>query len=298
MSLDLQLIDLFVALEDTQSVTGAAKRLGIGQPAASAALAKLRKVLQDPLFVRTAHGMQPTARSQAISPGMRQVQRTLQTEVLTKGTFEPGSSQHRYTIASSDIGEMVFMPKLLSYLSTHAPGIAVRMVSPPHHEVHRSMDEGLVDLALGYFPDLKGNNIFQQRLFGHSFVCVVGRKNPIQNSRMTMKQFLSGRHVAVKADGRSQEVLERYLIQKGINRDIVLETPHFMTVPFIVSQSDLIATMPTALAETFSGLSELRLISPPFESPKFDLKQHWHRRSNQDEPNRWLRAVVAELFKQ
>ena len=151
-------------------------------------------------------------------------------------------------------------------------------------------------LSPSYFPDLKGNNFFQQRLFSHSFVCLLRATHPIKGNKLTPKQFMELEHAVVNAEGRSQEVFERYLQKQGIRRKVALTTPHFMSLPAIISKSDLVATVPLAVGTWFASTSRIRMVRPPFDIPTFDLRQHWHRRFNNDPQNKWLRSLVARLF--
>jgi DNA-binding transcriptional LysR family regulator len=100
----------------------------------------------------------------------------------------------------------------------------------------------------------------------------------------------------VNAEGRSQEVFERFLQAQGIRRRVVLNTPHFMSLPAIISQSDLVATVPLAVGVWFSSTSRIRVVRAPFAPPQFDLRQHWHRRANNDAQSKWLRTLVYSLF--
>lgn len=295
-SLDLNLLKVLLALSETRSVTAAALRLGMGQPAVSAALGRLRRSLGDPLFVRTARRMEPTPRALAIVGPARQALEMIRKDVVEATGFDPAVSRQEFVIASSDIGEMVFLPRLLDRIGQEAPGVRIRMESLPLGELQQAMESGGVDLALGYFPDLKGNNTYQQRLFDHSFVCVVRKDHEIRGSRMTLKQFVQARHLVVTPQGRSQEVFEACLLRKGIERQVVLTTPHFMSVPVIVAQTDLVATLPLALATTYSAMSPIRVLQPPFVVPRYTLRQHWHRRMHQDHGLRWLRGLVSQLF--
>lgn len=295
-SLDLNLLKVLLALSETRSVTAAALQLGMGQPAVSSALGRLRRSLGDPLFVRTAKRMEPTPRALAIVAPARQALEMIRKNVVETVGFDPAASRQEFVIASSDIGEMVFLPRLLDQIGREAPGVRIRMESLSLSDLQQAMENGGVDLALGYFPDLKGNNIYQQRLFDHSFVCVVRKDHEIRGSRMTLRRFVQARHLVVTPQGRSQEVFEACLLQKGIERQVVLTTPHFMSVPVIVAQTDLVATLPLALATTYSAMTPLRLLQPPFAVPRYTLRQHWHRRMHQDHAVRWLRSLVSKLF--
>jgi len=170
---DLNLLLIFEAMLEHQSVTRAGQAVGLSQPAMSAALAKLRSMLNDPLFVRTGVGMKPTPRAQDLAPSISRVLDIMRTQVLHESNFDAAVATRTFTINTPDIGEMVFLPKLLKRLSTVAPSIRLRATTVPHEQLETALETGKVDLAVGYFPDLTKAEIFQQRLFSHSFVCVV-----------------------------------------------------------------------------------------------------------------------------
>jgi DNA-binding transcriptional LysR family regulator len=294
--LDLNLLPVLLSLAEHRSVSGAARRLGMSQPAVSAALSRLRTSLADPLFIRTARGMEPTPRALALLAPTRSALGIIDQDIVMAQGFDPATSDRKITLALSDIGEMVFLPKVLQRLQAEAPAMTVRSVTLPVAQLERGLELGEIDLAVGYFPDLKGNNFFQQRLFSHGFVCLLRSNHPIKAAKLTAKQFMSLGHAVVNAEGRSQEVFERFLLRRGIRRRVVLNTPHFMSLPAIISQSDLVATVPLAVGVWFSSTSRIRIAKPPFPVPKFDLRQHWHRRVNNDAQSKWLRTLVHGLF--
>lgn len=296
--LDLNLLPVIVALAENRSVSAAARHLGMSQPAVSSALARLRASLGDPLFVRTARGMEPTPRALAVLAPARKALGIVGHEILSSQGFDPATSHWKITLALSDIGEMVFLPKILARLQAEAPHMTVRSVTLSVSQLERGLELGEIDLAVGYFPDLKGNNFFQQRLFSHGFVCLLRTSHPIKAAKLTPRQFMSLGHAVVNAEGRSQEVFERYLQKRGIRRRVVLNTPHFMSLPAIISASDLVATVPLAIGVWFSSTARVRWAKPPYPVPRFDLKQHWHRRVNNDAQSRWLRELVYSLFNQ
>ncbi|HSV53892.1 MAG TPA: LysR family transcriptional regulator [Burkholderiaceae bacterium] len=296
MKLDLNLLPVIIAMMEQGSVSGAARQLGMSQPAVSSALARLRSVFADPLFVRTSRGMEATPRTLALLAPTRLALGVVANEILQNMGFDPASSEKTITLALTDIGEMVFLPKILECLRTEAPKTTVRSVTMPVSQIERGLEIGEIDLAVGYFPDLKGNSFFQQRLFSHSFVCLLRATHPIKGNKLSPKQFMELEHAVVNAEGRSQEVFERYLQKQGIRRKVVLNTPHFMSLPAIIGKSDLVATVPLAVGTWFSSTSRIRMVRPPFDIPTFDLRQHWHRRFNNDPQNKWLRSLVARLF--
>ncbi|WP_133646956.1 LysR family transcriptional regulator [Paraburkholderia flava] len=295
--LDLNLIPYLVAMEETRNVSRAAERLGVSQPRVSTALGRLREYFNDPLFVRTSRGMEPTPRALALIPAARDALVRIEKGMLDAQAFDPATSTHTFSIALSDVGEIVFLPRLLQLFAQRAPNANLRSVSLPHAHVERGLESGDIDLAVGYFPDLGGNNFFQQRLFTHRFICLMRSDHPFAGAPLTLAQFVASGHAVVRSEGRSQEVLEKFLEKKRIHRRAVLETPHFMSLPFILARTDLLATVPHAIGFAYvSEHASITLVEPPLDLPRFDLRQHWHRKYHNDPRTGWLRGVVGELF--
>ena len=296
--LNLNLLPIAFALYDERSVSGAAKALGMSQPAVSMALRKLREQFNDPLFIRTAKGVQPTPRANALVKASRPLVARLQEDLLSAQEFAAARSTRAFAFALSDVGEIVFLPRLIERLHAAAQHCSIRSVSMPPHLIARGLENGEIDLAVGYFPDLVQSNFFQQRLFTHHFACLMRAGHPRYAKRLSLKTFLEVEHAVVHAEGRSQELFEKVLERKRVRRKIALHTPHFLSIPVILSRSDLMATVPHALALYFARLApeQFAVATPPFEVAGFDVKQHWHRKFHHDARSRWLRAQVAELF--
>ncbi|HVW50573.1 MAG TPA: LysR family transcriptional regulator [Trinickia sp.] len=295
--LDLNLIPFLVALDETRNVSRAGALLGVSQPRVSAALGKLRDYFGDPLFVRTSRGMEPTPCALALVPAARDALARIERGLVAPHDFDPAASTHTFSIALSDVGEIVFLPRLLQEFARRAPHANLRSVSLSHSEVERELESGGIDLAVGYFPDLGGTNFFQQRLFTHRFICLMRRDHPLAARRLTLDRFLGCGHAVVRAEGRSQEVLETYLAKRRLSRRAVLETPHFTSLPYILSRTDLIATVPHAIGYAYANEhASIVLVDPPLPLPHFDLRQHWHRKFHNDARTLWLRGLIAELF--
>lgn len=294
---DLNLLRVIVALYDARSVSRAAQTLGLSQPTVSAALARLRKTFGEPLFVKTAGGMSPTARAHALVIAAREVLARVAADVLSETSFDPATTSSMFTFALSDVGEMVFLPKILQSLQRQAPSASIRSVSLPPLQIGQGLESGEIDLAIGYFPDLKSTVYFQQRLLTHHFICLLRADHPMRGHKLSLEQFLGLGHAVVRAEGRSQEIFEKYLERKKIQRRIVLRTPHFMSIPSIIGKSDLVVTLPHAIGQFYSRLgANIKIVQPPLAIPKIDLRQHWHRNYHHDPRHKWLRRLVSELF--
>lgn len=294
---DLNLLRVLLAVHDAGSVSAAALALGVSQPTVSTALGRLRRIFGEPLFIKTAVGMTPTARAQALAARSREVLAKVDTEILAGDRFDAQQVVGEFTFAMSDVGEMVFLPRILDSLRHLAPQATLRSVAVTPSELSRAMAAGEIDLAIGYFPDLDAAGYYRQKLFDHRFVCLLRADHPLRDERISLQQFLELGHAVVRAEGRSQEVFEKYLERQRIERRIVLSTPHFMSLPVIVGKSDLIVTVPHAIGHYFSSIgANIRMVEPPLPIPCIELYQHWHRSYHHDARNRWLRGLVAQLF--
>ncbi len=297
--LDLNLLSVIVALIEAGSVSQAAIDLGVSQPTVSGALAKLRGHFNDPLFIRSGHGMAPTPRGAEVAGVAREILREIHERLQVDVPFEPRNTLRPFTFALSDVGEIVFLPKLLKTLNALAPGASVRSVTMRPAQLASALEEGDVDLAIGYFPDLRKSDFFQQRLLTHHFVCLLRADHPIGGNRLTSGEFLGLRHVVAQSEGRSQEIFEQFLEARGLTRRIALYTPHFLSIHKLIAQSDMVVTVPHALGIEYGNPThKLKAMKLPFESPTIELKQHWHRKVHKDARNVWLRKVVSELFNQ
>jgi len=161
---------------------------------------------------------------------------------------------------------MVFRPPLLARLRSLAPNASLRTVASKPRDLERALEQGDVDLAIGYFPDLHGKSFMQQRLFSHHFSCLLSASHPVLRRGLTREAFLELEHAVVYPEGRSQEIFERFLARHRVSRKVVLVTLHFMSLPMIIARSHLIATVPHAIGAFFTRWSDgIRAMPPPFK---------------------------------
>jgi DNA-binding transcriptional LysR family regulator len=296
---DLNLLPIAFALYDELSVSRAARLLGMSQPAVSMALKRMRAAFDDPLFIRVPSGVTPTPRAHAIVKLARPLLGRLQEDLLRGESFDPASSTRTWTLALSDVGEMAFLPRVMAGLRARAPHCSIRSVSVPTAQLAHELEKGEVDLAVGYFPALSLKTVRQRRVSTQHWSIVMRADHPLRSQPMTLAAFSAAEHLVVRAEGRSQEVLERFLERRRIKRNVALMSPHFLSVPFLVSRSNLIATIPHSVALHFGCMSSSLVgVPPPFEAPTFDLKFHWHRRFDNEARSRWLRDQLTEVFRE
>jgi DNA-binding transcriptional LysR family regulator len=294
---DLNLLPIAVALYDELSVSRAARHLGMSQPAVSKALRRLRDAFDDPLFVRGPNGIVPTPRAHAIVRAARPHLQQLQEDLLRGERFDPAASRRPITLGISDIAEMAFLPSILDHFRAHAPKCPVSTVSAKDAQLAEGLERGDIDVAAGYFPLLALRNFRQRRLSKHGFACLMRAGHPLWKRRLTVSAFLAAEHIVVRPEDRSQDVLERFVARRKMRRKVAMYTSNVLSVPFIVMDSQLVATLPYAVVTRFASLtSQVAAVLPPFDLT-YDLKLHWHRRFDQEPRSIWLREQLAVVFK-
>ncbi len=293
---DLNLLVVFEALCNARGVTRAAEALGLSQPATSAALARLRVLFGDPLFVKTGQVMQPTPRALELSVPVSRLMSTLREDVLKVATFDASHTTKTFDLIAPDIAEVLLLPRLLAALRRAAPLAKIRLRSMPRRATAVALESGDAELALGYLPDLQKGSFFQQRLFQHRYVCIVRRDHPAIGARLTLKAYLAGEHVVVRPEGR-EHLVEQFLSTQRLDRKVVLEVSHFMSLLTVVAESDLLATIPLDLAQFFVAHGKVRIIEAPVKAPEVQVHQFWHQRLHKDAANQWLRKLVHDTLR-
>jgi len=293
--LDLNLLRAFDAVLRDGSVTAAGDRLGLSQPAMSNALSRLRRLLDDPLFVRTPSGMRPTPFAQRLAAPVRQALDLIQTALAQQAAFDPRTSQRSFRLQLSDVGEIVFLPALLERLEREAPRVRVETGQLPQDEVSDALAAGEIDLAVGFLPELSAG-VVSKRLFRDRYVCLVRADHPRIGSRITLAQFLAASHLLVSARGSAHEIVEQTLRNKGLARRIALRVPHFTVVPMILARTDHMVIVPEGLMRAIARFGRFKSLKPPVDIPALDVKVHWHERFDQDPGIAWLRDVLLDLY--
>jgi DNA-binding transcriptional LysR family regulator len=293
--LDLNLLVVFHEVYRERQISAAAKHLKLTQSAVSNALARLRRSAGDELFVRTTEGMQPTPYAQRMAEPVAAALAQLEQAFRPEQAFEPTSTRRRFTIAMTDVGEMYFMPKLIQACAEQAPRADIASVRAGLVDLRTEMEAGRVDLAIGAFEDAP-TVFYQRRLFRQNFVSMFRRGHPLGEGVLTLERFSAARHLVVTSMDSPYDRINAALVGAGIAADSTFSVPHFAAVPYIVSTTELIATVPQKLAARCADPFQLEVAPSLLDLPELQTNMFWHRRYNQDEGNRWLRGLVADLF--
>lgn len=291
--MDMKLLAVFNEIYQTRNVSRAADNLGLPQTSVSLALGRLRRLFNDPLFVRTGAGMLPTPRAAMLVPQLRQALELLQSATQQPSEFDPASSSRSFRIAMTDISHLEFLPALVNKVAKAAPDVRIEVLRITA-ETPKLLESGGADLAIGYMPELEAG-FYQQRLFDDGFACVVRRQHPRIDRNLTESRFKSEPHVVLTAPGTGNEIVEHELKRRGAERKVALSLPTLPGVGNLLANTDLIATVPNRVAQTLVKIARVKALAPPYRFPVFSIKQHWHERYQHDPANRWLRSTVAEL---
>lgn len=297
-AIDLNLLVAFEALMDERNVTRAARRVGLSQPAMSNALTRLRRTFGDPLLVRTPSGMTPTPAAQSLMEAVREALSQLRSALEDKPAFNPAASKRAFHVLTSDYAEIVLLAPLVGKLREQAAGVSLRIHRPPNvfQPPSRTALSDSFDLAIGFFPDALSldASVRSEVLFEEDNVCIAAADHPSIKSRITIRQYAAARHAAVFYKSEGPGVIDTLLAQKALTRQLAVLAPHFASVPFIVAESDLIATVPRRLAMRFRKELKLQVLPVPFTLPPFRLAMLWHERVDSDPAHAWLRGLVGE----
>jgi DNA-binding transcriptional LysR family regulator len=291
---DLNLLRLFDAVYRTRNVSRAAELLGLTQPAASQGLTRLRTLVQDPLFMRSAGGVQPTPKAQRLADPVREALAMLERALGEAGGFEPAASRRSFRIHMSDIGEGRFLPELMAALRERAPGVRLETLPVPREQIAEALDAGRIDFAFGFLPMVKDTQRVQ--LLKDRYVMLLRAGHPFARKRRSGDALLAALRELEFVAVRSHVDTLRIVQQLQLEERLRLVTEHFMVLPAIVRATDLAAILPGTIGRGFEGV--YAVLEPAFPQRDFEVALHWSRRFEADAGNRWFRELVEELFKE
>ena len=294
---DLNLLRVFMAIWDLRSLTAAGDRLGLTQPAVSHALRRLRTLFDDPLFVRTLTGMAPTDAAVRLYPPLAQAFGIINVAVQQLAKFDPATAERVFHVSMSDMSEFYFLPPILAMLESTARGIRIEVTNFPVESVTAAMRSGKVDLALGYVPGLDPGCV-SKTLFVDEHVCVVRAGHPLQTPKPTKEDLAGLRYVYASTNATGHRMVEQWLEELSLKRDVVLRLPHFVVAPEIVRNTDLAVIFPRSIAQRFNQNEAFRILPLPFSLPPIEIQVHSHAQFSADPGIAWLREAIYEMFHQ
>ena len=290
--IDLNLLVALEALLAERSVTLAAERLSIGQPAMSAALGRLRRLFDDPLLVRQGSGLVPTPLADSLVIPVQECLASVESIVSVRGAFDPERAQRRFTVIASDYVLFVLMRSLFAELAREAPGIRIHVAAayPDHLEQLRT---GRADLLI--LPrEIVGGDSARFRhlpLFTDRHVCAVSADNPDVGDTISLDEFSTMPYLAYQA-GERYSLVESQLDLRGIPRRTEVTTETFALAPFILAGTRLITMLYERLGRQVAEQAGVRLLEPPVELPPVNEEMYWEPRNTEDAGHRWLRERI------
>ncbi|MFS2019100.1 LysR family transcriptional regulator [Massilia sp. GER05] len=294
-SIDLNLLSVFQEVYRERQISAAARRLGLTQSAVSNALARLRRTFGDELFVRTAHGMQPTPLAQQMAEPIGAAMAQVALALSQRSRFDPATSARRFTLAMTDVGEVYFMPVLIERCRTVAPNVEIASLRANGLTLKDDMETGRVDLAIGAFEDVS-DALYHRALFRQPFVSMFRKDHPLAKGKVDLERFVAAPHLIVDAAQSPYDRINGLLEKAGVTAGARFRVPHFTAVPYIVSTSELVVTVPQKLAESAASPFGLKWIEPPLALPALQTNVFWHRRFNHDPGIQWLRGLIGDVF--
>ena len=293
--LDLNLLVVFKHLLVERNVSRVAEVMNLSQPAVSNALARLRRLLGDELFLRTPSGMEPTPFAEQLAEGVSQGLGMIHGALNQRDTFDAATSKRSFVIGMTDIGEIYFLAPLMERLKRDAPGVTVSTVRNTTVNLRDAMEAGKVDMAIGLLPQLNAG-FFQRRLFKQPYVCLMRSGHKLAKKKISLQEFSAAEHLLVISEGTGHGKVDEILKRSGVERRITLTVPHFVAVGHILQTSDMVATVPDRLAERMIKPFGLVSVPHPAKIPDVAINVFWHGKYHSSPANQWLRGVIYELF--
>ncbi len=293
--LDLNLLVVFNQLLIERRVSRVAETLGLTQPAVSNALARLRRLLGDELFLRTSRGMEPTSFAKQLAEPVADALSLIHSAVNQRTSFDPATSERAFTVGMTDIGEIYFLSALIDELARVAPGVSISTVRNTAVNLKDEMEAGYVDLALGLLPQLKAG-FLHRRLFRQRYVCLFRKSHRLDKRRISLREFSEADHCVVMSAGTGHGKVDELLERSGVQRRVRLRVPHFVAVGQILHASDMIATVPERFAQRVAEPYGLTYVEHPATLPEIAISLFWHAKFHRDPASQWLRGVVLKLF--
>ncbi len=302
-TLDLNLLRVFDQVMAERNLTRAARNLAMTQPAVSNALNRLRDAIGDKLVARSGYGVEPTQRALSLWPAISDALRQMEAS-LAPGDFVASEASNTFMLAMADATAAELIPKLVQILERDAPGVSIRVLPLTTRDPRRLLDEGVMDLAVGFFPAVLADLTAQaqqggmagfdhQRLYDGEYVCVMREGHPLARGPLTLKRYCDARHLLVSFSGRPFGFIDEALASRDRKRRVVLTVNQFFTAGRVVAGSDLLTVLPRHFVKVTGMAQGLVLRDLPFEVPPVHVDSLWHRRQGQRSDHAWLRLAVA-----
>lgn len=289
--IDLNLLPVLRSLCETHSVARTAAALSLTPSAVSHALARLRSTLGDELFVRAPSGLVPTRRAAGLVDDLGAALSAIE-RALGDGRFDPRTATASFSVATTDFGARLVIPKLLAVLDEQAPGLQVQ-IKPLPVDTEDALASGDVDLMIGVYAGAS-STIYRRTLFAEQTAVLARRDHPrIKRGKITLDDYLACSHVLIAPRGRQGSRIDALLAEQGRTRRIALTVPDFLLGPYVVAETALLLSAGQRLLRSFVGQLAVQVVPLPFELPAFEVHMVWHARVHGDPAFVWFRDQLA-----
>ena len=273
-AIDLNLLKILSEIERQGSVTGAADVLGLGQPAVSQTLARLRATLKDDLFVRGPGGMVPTPKVQALIDPIRTALGQIEHSLFGSQSFDASTSDTRFVIGMSDYAAAIMTPRIIEVMGQRMPLASITIRRADRSDTEALLADGKIDMAIGMLPRTT-EWIKRKRLYRERHICVFNGDLLSLRRSLSVEDYAAQDHLLVSLDGSPHGFVDTILDRQGLDRRIAITTPYFLQCAYLLERLPLVATLPERFVAGCPVLSKLEVRSLPFESPSFDVSAAW-----------------------
>lgn len=296
--INLQLLCYLEALVSERHVTRAADKLGIGQPAMSAALARLREIFKDPLLVKTRTGMEPTPHAVELAKRVHEAMDLIDVAARANRAFDASAATEHFRIISSDGVALLFLPGLMVRARAMAPNMSFTYITGDMRRAGEYLRAGDAELVIANLREVP-QDLHQSPLYPQRMMCIASAVHPAIQGSLSAEQFAAYPHVVFGAPPvtyTSMEVMvEAALARVGLSRRAALRVPSITLSPAIVAGTDLLAVVPERVAVESAAALPLQVLPVPFELEPVDLSMFWHARWHRDPAHVWLRGALRSL---
>jgi DNA-binding transcriptional LysR family regulator len=289
-AIDLNLLIVFDVLMQEHNLTRAGRRLGLSQPATSHALARLRNMLNDDLFIRTPDGMQPTQRAEQMAEPIRDALRVLRL-TLEPENFDPATSARSFTLVVNNYAARALVPTLARKVGDIAPNVSLDIRPLGQIDVLDQLDAGGADVALSRLVD-GGERFKCARITDDDYVALLDKQSSTaREPELTIERLAAIPHIVITSSGDDMSFVDEALEQRGLARKVATRVP-FLSIVLMLVGSDRLAIVPRRVANDLALICPLVVRELPFPSPRIALSMIWHRRLDNHPAQRWLRGMI------
>jgi DNA-binding transcriptional LysR family regulator len=293
--IDLNLFTVFDAIYREGGITSASKRLHLSQPAVSHALARLRELLNDPLFERIGNQMIPTPRARTLALTIGSSLESIEQLLHRAAEFDPSTSRRSFVIAMREAHEVHFLPRVVDIVRREAPHIDIATVRIERRDVEEDLQSGVLDCAVDMALPLS-MAVHRKPIASESLVVLARKDHPSISGALSLETYLELDHVLITGRRRGGGYEDAVLSRRGMSRRIRIRCQQHAAANEVVTQSDLIATMPRSYAEQVNRYTNNQLLPFPDDIPPFELFLYWHTNVDSDAAGKWFRDRVQRIL--